>query len=246
MQLALEGVAAGYGRRPVITGFSLALEAGAFVTMLGPNGAGKTTTARVIAGLLPARQGRITFEGRDITRLAPEVRVARGMALVPQGREMFPAMSVLENLEMGAFVRWKATDRRAEMDRVFAVFPRLRERLAQLAGTLSGGEQQMLAIGRALMARPRLLVLDEPSLGLAPRLVEEILSTIATINAGGTTVLLIEQNARIALDVARFGLVLEAGVIRLSGPTTELQRDPDIERTYLGIHRAPGAHERGT
>jgi branched-chain amino acid transport system ATP-binding protein len=246
MQLALEGVAAGYGRRSVITGLSLALEAGAFVTMLGPNGAGKTTTARVIAGLLPARQGRITFEGRDITRLAPETRVARGMALVPQGREMFPAMSVLENLEMGAFARWKVTDRRAEMDRVFAVFPRLRERLAQLAGTLSGGEQQMLAIGRALMAGPRLLVLDEPSLGLAPRLVEEILSTIATINAGGTTVLLIEQNARIALDVARFGVVLEAGVIRLSGPTAELQSDPEVERTYLGIHRAPGAHERGT
>jgi branched-chain amino acid transport system ATP-binding protein len=128
------------------------------------------------------------------------------------------------------------------MDRVFAVFPRLRERLAQLAGTLSGGEQQMLAIGRALMAGPRLLVLDEPSLGLAPRLVEEILSTIATINAGGTTVLLIEQNARIALDVARFGVVLEAGVIRLSGPTAELQSDPEVERTYLGIHRAPGAH----
>ena len=246
MQLQLDDVAAGYGRRPVITGLSLALEAGAFVTMLGPNGAGKTTTARVIAGLLPARQGRIAFEGHDITRITPDARVARGIALVPQGREMFPAMSVLENLEMGAFVRWKAADRRAEMDRVFTVFPRLRERLPQLAGTLSGGEQQMLAIGRALMARPRLLVLDEPSLGLAPRLVEEIVSTIASINAGGTTVFLIEQNARIALEVARFGLVLEAGAIRLSGPTAELRRDPDVERTYLGIHRAPGAHERGT
>jgi branched-chain amino acid transport system ATP-binding protein len=246
MQLELEGIAVGYGRRPVITGLSLALEAGAFVAMLGPNGAGKTTTARVIAGLLPVRQGRITFEGHDITRVAPEGRVARGMALVPQGREMFPAMSVLENLEMGAFTRWKASGRREEMDRVFAVFPRLRERLAQLAGTLSGGEQQMLAVGRALMARPRLLVLDEPSLGLAPRLVEEIVSTIATINASGTTVLLIEQNARIALDVARFAIVLEAGAIRLSGPTAELRRDPEVERTYLGIHRARGAHERGT
>jgi branched-chain amino acid transport system ATP-binding protein len=244
MQLALEGVTAGYGRRPVIMGLSLTLEAGAFVTMLGPNGAGKTTTARVIAGLLPVREGRLTFEGQDITRMAPEARVARGMGLVPQGREMFPAMSVLENLEMGAFVRWKAIDRREGMERVFAVFPRLRERLGQLAGTLSGGEQQMLAIGRALMARPRLLVLDEPSLGLAPRLVEEILSTIAAINAGGTTVLLIEQNARVALDVARFGLVLEAGAIRLSGPTAELRRDPDVKRTYLGSHRAPSAHER--
>jgi branched-chain amino acid transport system ATP-binding protein len=225
-------------------GLSLTLEAGAFVTMLGPNGAGKTTTARIIAGLLPVREGRLTFEGQNITRMEPEARVARGMGLVPQGREMFPAMSVLENLEMGAFVRWKAADRREEMERVFAVFPRLRERLGQLAGTLSGGEQQMLAIGRALMARPRLLVLDEPSLGLAPRLVEEILSTIAAINTGGTTVLLIEQNARVALDVARFGLVLEAGAIRLSGPTAELRRDPDVKRTYLGIHRAPSAHER--
>jgi len=240
MLLQLEGVAAGYGRQLVIRNLSVELEGGAFVTMLGPNGAGKTTTARVIVGLLPARQGRITFEGQDITRMAPEARVGRGIALVPQGREMFAAMSVLENLEMGAFARWRASDRRTEMDRVFAVFPRLRERLPQLAGTLSGGEQQMLAIGRALMARPRLLVLDEPSLGLAPKLVEEIVSTIAGINADGTTVLLIEQNARIALEVARYGLVMEAGTIRLSGPTAVLRRDPDVERTYLGIHREKG------
>ena len=208
---------------------------GEIVTLIGANGAGKSTTLRAINGLNRPRQGAIRFQGTDITRAAPHRIVKDGIAQSPEGRRLFPRMSVTENLEMGAFQR-SATkgELHEDMDRVFQLFPRLHERRTQKAGTMSGGEQQMCAIGRALMARPKLLLLDEPSMGLAPIFVERIFETIREVNREGTPVLLVEQNALMALDVAKRGYVMETGLIALEGPAAELKTNEQVRKTYLG------------
>ena len=208
---------------------------GEIVTLIGANGAGKSTTLRAINGLNRPRQGAIRFQGTDITRAAPHRIVKDGIAQSPEGRRLFPRMSVTENLEMGAFQR-SATkgELHEDMDRVFQLFPRLHERRSQKAGTMSGGEQQMCAIGRALMARPKLLLLDEPSMGLAPIFVERIFETIREVNREGTPVLLVEQNALMALDVAKRGYVMETGLIALEGPAAELKTNEQVRKTYLG------------
>ena len=202
--------------------------------MIGANGAGKSTTLRTISGLLKPKTGQILFEGKSITGIAAHTIVSMGISQVPEGRRVFANMSVLENLELGAYLRSDAKGIEADMNQVFERFPRLAERRSQLAGTLSGGEQQMLAMGRALMSRPRLLLLDEPSMGLAPLLVKEIFSIIKDINAGGTTVLLVEQNAHMALSIANTAYVLETGRITLSGPAQELSQSEEIRKAYLG------------
>jgi branched-chain amino acid transport system ATP-binding protein len=222
-----------YGEIHALKGVSLAVEAGEIVALLGNNGAGKTTTLRAVSGLLPARSGDILVDGDTVVGRLPHDIVLRGIAHVPEGRRIFNRLSVLENLLMGGYAR---TDRTlgADLERVLELFPRLRERRDQVAGTLSGGEQQMLAIGRALMARPRLLLLDEPSMGLAPVLVEQIFDTITDINRQGTTILLVEQNAAMALSIANRGYVLETGTVVLEGPATTLAENPEIRRAYLG------------
>jgi len=207
---------------------------GEVVTLLGANGAGKSTTLRSINGLNRPRQGSIRFEGRDITQTAPHQIVKRGIAQSPEGRRLFPRMSVTENLEMGAFQRRDRAGIREDMDRVFDLFPRLKERRSQKAGTMSGGEQQMCAIGRALMARPKLLLLDEPSLGLAPIFVERIFEIVKTINDQGTSILLVEQNALMALDAADRGYVLETGRIVLADEAQALKTNEQVRKTYLG------------
>jgi branched-chain amino acid transport system ATP-binding protein len=207
---------------------------GEVVTLIGANGAGKSTTLRSINGINHPRNGRISFQGRDITEAPPHVVVKMGIAQSPEGRRLFPRMSVLENLEMGAFQRVDRQNFREDMDRVFDLFPRLAERKLQKAGTMSGGEQQMCAIGRALMARPKLLMLDEPSMGLAPIFVEKIFEIIAEINSQGTPILLVEQNALMALDAASRGYVMETGVIALEGPAKDLRNDEKVRQTYLG------------
>ena len=207
---------------------------GEIVTLLGANGAGKTTTLRSINGLNRPRQGSIKFQGRDITTTAPHEIVKRGIAQSPEGRRLFPRMSVTENLEMGAFQRKDRSEIREDMDRVFELFPRLHERRSQRAGTMSGGEQQMCAIGRALMARPKLLLLDEPSLGLAPIFVERIFDIIRQINEQGTSILLVEQNALMALDAADRGYVLETGRIVLADEAAALKTNEQVRKTYLG------------
>ena len=222
-----------YGEIHALKGISLRVAQGEIVALLGNNGAGKTTTLKTISGLLKPRQGRVLLEGRPIHQLAPHEIVARGVAQSPEGRKIFNRLTVTENLEMGAYLRVDAAVRE-DMDRVFELFPRLRERRQQTAGTLSGGEQQMLAMGRALMARPRILLLDEPSMGLAPILVEQIFETVADINRQGTTILLVEQNAAIALSVAHRGYVLETGSIALTGGADELSEHPEVQRAYLG------------
>jgi branched-chain amino acid transport system ATP-binding protein len=231
--LDVRDVRAGYGRLEVLRGLSLEVPEGRVVTMLGANGAGKTTALRVIAGLLRPTAGRVTFQGRPITGLRPDRIVRRGVALVPETRELFLQMTVDENLELGAFTRRDGRVR-DDVEAVFALFPRLRERRRQRAGTLSGGEQQMLAIARAWLARPRLLLLDEPSLGLAPALVDEIFERIDRIRREGTTVLLVEQNARLALEVADWGYVLETGRVVLSGNARDLADDRLVRESYLG------------
>ena len=231
--LDLEDVHTYYGEAHILQGVSLSLREGEVVTLIGGNGAGKTTTLKSISGLLAPRRGRIMLEGRQISGVPPHEVVLRGIAHVPEGRRIFNRLSVRENLAMGAYLR-RDEGVPADLDRVFALFPVLQERLAQVAGTLSGGEQQMLAIGRALMASPRLLLLDEPSMGLAPVLVERIFETIADINRQGTTILLVEQNAAMALAIAHRGYVLEAGTIALSGTAAELAENPDVRRAYLG------------
>ena len=233
--LELEAVVAGYAASPVLRGIALTVGVGEVVGLIGSNGAGKTTTLRTIQGLLRARSGIIRFRGEPIHRLPTDEIVRRGLAHCPEGRLVFPRMSVRENLEMGAFVR---TDRAAiadDLERMLTTFPRLRERVGQRAGTLSGGEQQMLAIARSLMARPSLLLLDEPSLGLAPMLVQQIFDIIREINAQGTAVLLVEQNARMALKVARRGYVLETGAITLADDAASLAANEDVKRAYLGM-----------
>jgi branched-chain amino acid transport system ATP-binding protein len=235
VQLAIENVSVRYGKVEAVHRVSLAVETGQIVTVIGPNGAGKTTLLSAAMGLLPF-EGDIHFEGLSLARASIEDRVANGLCLVPERRELFAEMSVGENLELGAFCRYRRRDRTiaASLDDVYSQFPRLAERRKQLAGTLSGGERQMLALGRALMSKPRLLMLDEPSLGLAPRIVREIFHTITALKATGVSILLVEQNARAALQVADTGYVLETGEFVLSGASAELAHNPRVAQSYLG------------
>jgi branched-chain amino acid transport system ATP-binding protein len=235
--LELEDVHTYYGSIQALKGISLTVGQGEIVTLIGANGAGKSTTLRSINGLNNPRHGRISFQGRDITHASAHDIVEHGIAQSPEGRRLFPRMSVLENLEMGTFQRVDRGDRKAvgqDLERVYELFPRLNERKQQKAGTLSGGEQQMVAIGRALMARPKLLLLDEPSMGLAPIFVERIFEIIREINSQGTPILLVEQNALMALDVANRGYVLETGKIALADDAKKLKQNEDVKKTYLG------------
>ncbi|MDR7555896.1 MAG: ABC transporter ATP-binding protein [Armatimonadota bacterium] len=241
MLLEVRGLTAGYGRLVVLREIALAVRAGSIVALIGANGAGKTTLLRVLSGLLAPAAGRVVFDGLDITGWPPERLVGMGLVHVPERRQLFSSMSVEDNLRLGAYVRARNEGARAvaaDFERVFAIFPRLRERRRQLAGTLSGGEQQMLAIARGLMARPRLLLLDEPSLGLAPLLVRELFAGLADLRAAGHTLLVAEQNARQALRAADEAFVLEAGHITRSGPGQALLADPAVQAAYLGA-RAP-------
>jgi len=222
-----------YGEIPALKGISLSVATGEIVALLGNNGAGKTTTLKTLSGLLAPRSGEILLEGESVRGMPPHLIVRKGLAHVPEGRRVFNRLTVRENLEMGAYTRSDAAVS-ADLDRVLSLFPRLGERRAQVAGTLSGGEQQMLAIGRALMGSPRLLLLDEPSMGLAPVLVEQIFETVGSINRQGTTILLVEQNAALALDIAQRAYVLETGAVVLSGSAADLARNQDVRRAYLG------------
>jgi branched-chain amino acid transport system ATP-binding protein len=235
--LELEDVHTFYGSIEALKGISIQVKDGEIVTLIGANGAGKSTTLRSINGLNSPRRGTIRFQGRDITHSSAHDIVESGISQSPEGRRLFPRMSVLENLEMGTFQRADRNDKKAvgqDIDRVYELFPRLAERKSQRAGTLSGGEQQMVAIGRALMARPKLLMLDEPSMGLAPIFVERIFEIIREINAQGIPILLVEQNALMALDVADRGYVLETGKIALADDAKKLRENEDVQRTYLG------------
>ena len=232
--LELNDIHTYYGAIHALKGVSLKVGASEIVTLIGANGAGTSTTLRSINGLNHPRQGTISFQGADITNASPHTIVKNGIAQSPEGRRLFPRMSVTENLEMGAFQRTDRENFKSDMDRVFELFPRLHERRAQKAGTMSGGEQQMCAIGRALMARPKLLLLDEPSMGLAPIFVEKIFEIVIEINKQGTPVLLVEQNALMALDIASRGYVLETGRVALEGPAAELKVNEQVRKTYLG------------
>jgi branched-chain amino acid transport system ATP-binding protein len=231
--LEVDAIHTHYGAIEALRGVSLTVGEGEVVTIIGSNGAGKSTTLRSIAGLTPASSGTVTMNGEDITRLPAHEIVARGIALSPEGRHCFPRMSVQENLDLGAFRR-RDTGVAKDLDRVYELFPRLKERQHQKAGTMSGGEQQMLAIGRALMAQPKLLLLDEPSMGIAPILVQRIYETIKEINQQGVAILLVEQNANYALDAAKRGYVLETGEVALAKDSAALRGDPDVQRAYLG------------
>jgi branched-chain amino acid transport system ATP-binding protein len=231
--LEVDGIHTYYGSIEALKGISLTVKAGEVVTLIGSNGAGKSTTLRSISGLTPARIGSITFAGEDITRVPPHDIPSHGIALAPEGRHCFPRMTVRENLDLGAHRR-RGPEIAEDLDRVFELFPRLHEREKQKAGTMSGGEQQMLAIGRALMARPRLLMLDEPSMGIAPILVQRIYETISEINRSGVAILLVEQNANYALDVSERGYVLETGRVVLADDSAQLRDDPEVQRAYLG------------
>jgi branched-chain amino acid transport system ATP-binding protein len=232
--LRVEKVHTYYGSIEALKGISVEVHEGEIVTLIGANGAGKSTTLRSINGLNHPRRGSIHFRGKDITREPPHDVVRLGISQSPEGRKLFPRMSVLENLEMGAFQRRDRSELRSDLDRVYSLFPRLAERKQQRAGTLSGGEQQMVAIGRALMAHPRLLLLDEPSMGLAPIFVERVFETIVEINQQGTTILLVEQNAMMALEVATRGYVLETGTVALADDAKALLRNEQVRKTYLG------------
>ena len=236
--LRVRDLHAGYGRAEVLHGLSINADVGQVVTVIGPNGAGKSTLLNALMGALPAK-GALEYDGSSVARRSLEERVMLGMALVPETRALFATMSVEDNLLLGAYrqVRLGNTDSAKALNGIFMLFPRLRERRAQLAGTLSGGERQMLAVGRALMGKPRLLMLDEPSLGLAPLVVRDIFATIAALRASGVTILLVEQNARAALEVADYGYVLEMGEIALQGPAADLAQDPRVIETYLGTAR---------
>ena len=233
--LELKGVDALYGRVRALRGVTVNVDQGEVVALIGSNGAGKTTTLRTISGLMHPPSGSITFDGKDISRMPAHDIVGLGICQSPEGRRLFPRMQVIDNLRMGAFLRTDAAGVQKDMERVFELFPRLKERITQLAGTLSGGEQQMLAIGRALMSKPKLLMLDEPSLGLAPILVETIFQIVREINAQGIPILLVEQNAHKALEVAHRAYVLETGSIVKTGSGKELLDSPDVQRAYLGI-----------
>ena len=232
--LVLDSVQVSYGAIRALQSVSLTINAGEIVTLIGANGAGKSTTLRAISGLVPASSGRITMEGKDITLLPADRIVKLGIGHSPEGRRIFANMSVRENLELGAYTRNDRAGIKQDFDRALTLFPRLKERIGQNAGTLSGGEQQMLAMGRALMARPKLLLLDEPSLGLAPFLVRDIFQIIRDINAQGTTVLLVEQNAHMALGIAHRGYVLETGSIVMAGDAKALLANDDVKKAYLG------------
>ncbi|HHV63285.1 MAG TPA: ABC transporter ATP-binding protein [Firmicutes bacterium] len=223
-----------YGGVHALKGISLALHPGEIVTVIGANGAGKSTTLRLISGLLKPRSGKVIYSGSDITGLEPEKVAALGISHCPEGRQVFGRLTVIQNLLIGAYLQKNRNEIQRELDRVFDIFPVLKERRRQYAGTLSGGEQEMLALGRALMSRPRLLLLDEPSLGLAPMMVEAIFSTIASINKEGTTILLVEQNASMALEVAHRGYVMETGQVLLEGDSVQLLANDGVKRAYLG------------
>jgi branched-chain amino acid transport system ATP-binding protein len=223
-----------YGNIEALKGVSIEVEEGECVTLIGSNGAGKSTTLRSISGLTPPRQGSIRFRDREITETPPQEIVSMGVALSPEGRHVFPRMTVFENLMLGAYLRRDESGINDDLERVYSLFPRLKERERQKGGTMSGGEQQMLAIGRALMAQPTLLLLDEPSMGIAPILVERIYETIAEINKQGTTILLVEQNANFALDVSKRAYVLETGAVTISDKSESLRENPEVQRAYLG------------
>ncbi|HEY8344873.1 MAG TPA: ABC transporter ATP-binding protein [Bacillota bacterium] len=232
--LEIKEMRVAYGAIKALKGISFSVRAGEIVTLIGANGAGKSTTLKTISGLLHPQSGSITFEGKEISTAPSYEIVALGISQVPEGRRIFPRQSVLENLELGAYQRKDYKGIKEDIQRVFSYFPRLAERQNQLAGTLSGGEQQMLAIGRGLMSRPKLMLLDEPSMGLAPLLVQDIFRIIKEINANGTTILLVEQNANMALSIAKKAYVLETGKIVLSGPAEELSRNEQVRKAYLG------------
>jgi branched-chain amino acid transport system ATP-binding protein len=238
--LTVRDLHAGYGRAEVLTGLDFTLAKGQVVTIIGPNGAGKSTTLNALMAILPSR-GQVVFDGVDLADVSLEERVMLGLALVPEKRELFGTMPVEDNLVLGGFraMKQRVPHWRGEIERVYELFPRLKERRSQLAGTLSGGERQMLAVGRALMSRPKLLMLDEPSLGLAPLIVREIFRIIERLREQGTSILLIEQNARAALEVADHGYVLETGAFALQGPAEQLADDPRVIETYLGAARKP-------
>jgi branched-chain amino acid transport system ATP-binding protein len=233
--LEIQDMSVHYGRIQALDGITISVEAGEIVSLIGANGAGKTTTMRAISGIRPLSAGKIVFDGEDITKLRADLRVVRGISQSPEGRGVFPGMTVMENLDMGAYARKDRKNLKADLDRVFALFPRLAERRTQFGGTMSGGEQQMLAIGRALMANPRLLLLDEPSLGLAPQIIQQIFRIVTEINEQGTTVLLVEQNAQQALSRAHRAYVLETGRISRTGTGQEMLADPSIKEAYLGV-----------
>ena len=232
--LDVEGIETYYGNIKALKGVSLTVEEGEIVTLIGSNGAGKSTTLRTISGLSPARKGVVRFDGKDITALPAQEIVSLGVAQSPEGRHTFQRMTVRENLDLGAYLRRDKAGISEDMDRIFELFPRLKERERQKAGTMSGGEQQMLAIGRALMAKPKLLLLDEPSMGIAPILVDRIYETIQEINRQGMTILLVEQNANYALGVSRRGYVLETGAVALSDDSAKLRTNPEVQKAYLG------------
>jgi len=232
--LRVDGIHVFYGNIAAVKGISLTVYPGEVVTLIGGNGAGKSTTMRTISGLLRPKRGEVHFKGERVSGLKGHEVAKRGISQSPEGRRIFPRMTVTENLELGAFLRNDKAEIAADMERVFDLFPRLKERLTQKSGTLSGGEQQMLAMGRALMAQPRLLLLDEPSMGLAPVLVEQVFATITKVNEQGTTVLLVEQNALVALNIADYAYVLETGLITLEGPAKELAHNDEVRKAYLG------------
>jgi branched-chain amino acid transport system ATP-binding protein len=236
--LSVTDLHAGYGRAEVLTGLNLKLEKGQVITVIGPNGAGKSTLLNALMGILPLR-GNLLFDGQDISQASLEDRVMLGLALVPEKRELFTTMPVEDNLVLGGYraMRQKVPNWRGAIERVYELFPRLKERREQLAGTLSGGERQMLALGRALMSNPQVLMLDEPSLGLAPLVVRDIFNTIERLRKEGVSILLVEQNARAALQVADHGYVLETGEIKLEGPAKQLAEDPRVIETYLGAQK---------
>jgi branched-chain amino acid transport system ATP-binding protein len=233
--LQVERLAVAYGGIQAVKGIDLVVHQGELVCLIGANGAGKTTTLKGICGMLPIKAGSIRYAGAEITGRPPHALVRSGLAMVPEGRGVFGALSVGENLAMGAYVRIDREGVAADIERVFALFPRLKERRRQSAGTLSGGEQQMLAIGRALMSRPRLLLLDEPSMGLAPLMVQKVFETVVAVSGEGVTILLIEQNAKLALEVSRRAYVMESGEITLEGAADTLLHDPKVRAAYLGV-----------
>jgi len=232
--LEVAGLKAGYGGVEVLRGIDLAVGAGEIVAVLGSNGVGKTTLNKVLSGVLPASAGRIAFDGCELAGASPAAIVEAGLIHVPEGRKIFPNMNVRENLELGSYRRARP-NRARNLERVFATFPRLRERVAQAAGTLSGGEQQMLAIGRGMMAEPRLLILDEPSLGLSPLLVEEMFALILRLNREGMPIMLVEQNVVQSLEIAARAYIVENGAVTLSGPAADIAANPDLKRAYLGL-----------
>ncbi|MCW2880606.1 MAG: transporter ATP-binding protein [Sphaerisporangium sp.] len=232
--LELSDVSVHYGRIQAVSGLTISVEEGEIVTLIGANGAGKSTTMRAISGIRPISNGSIKFAGEDISKLRADLRVVRGISQAPEGRGIFPGMTVMENLDMGAYARKDRGSLKPDLDRVFELFPRLAERKSQFGGTMSGGEQQMLAIGRALVSGPRLLLLDEPSMGLAPLVVASVMELIREVNAEGVSVLLVEQNAKAALKIANRGYVIENGACVLGGPAAELRGDSRVVEAYLG------------